>query len=317
MDAGQIAVREEVRPAIEQPVMSARGHQLKVAPRRFAEARIELRHEHKTGMTAVAGAAAPPAPLVVAGAEAVVPRAIGQHELHVSFHGGDNLLLHRLVVSEQAVKRERGQRLFDVVAHVHRPAALGRHARKRMPFTREKSVGGELAQDFMRQCARAIEVAGFAQDLPTELKSQRRRDRIIHVAGFDGDESVEKFCRRGQAILPLRARGRVENFAVMLERLSQRDRVKHGDALPGAESHVVDPTAVGAAHTGLRPLVHANRRADIFGFARGVRHAQQGIDGVAATAVDERAGGTQQAALEGRVAHFLHLPRQQAIAPGF
>ena len=155
----------------------------------------------------------------------------------------------------------------------------------------------------------------LAEHTSAELKRQRRRHGIIHISGFDGDKSVKKFCRRRQAIFPLRARGRIENFAVMLQRLGQRDRVKHGDALPGAQGHVVDPTAVGAAHLGLRPLVHQHRRAQVFGFAGGVRHAQQRIHRIAATAVDERAGGAQQPAIECGIAHLRHLPRQQSVAP--
>ena len=54
-------------------------------------------------MAAVAGAGAPPAPLVVAGAPAVVPRAVGEHELHVGAEGGDGLFEDGLVVGEERV----------------------------------------------------------------------------------------------------------------------------------------------------------------------------------------------------------------------
>ncbi len=122
-------------------------------------------------MATVAGPASPPTPLVVARSEAVVPCAIGQHELDVRFHGGDDLLLHWFVIGQQTVECERRQRLFDVVAHVHRPAAFGRHAVEWMTFSEEKPIWRELGHDFVRQGARAIEVVGLAQDLPAELKA--------------------------------------------------------------------------------------------------------------------------------------------------
>ena len=100
VDAREVAVREVVGTAIEEIVVSAGGHQLEVAVGDFAELWLVWREEDVGGMTAVAGAAAPPTPLVVAGAPTVVPGSVGEHELHVGAEGGDGLIEDGFVVGE-------------------------------------------------------------------------------------------------------------------------------------------------------------------------------------------------------------------------
>jgi hypothetical protein len=58
------------------------------------------------------------------------------------------------------------------------------------------------------------------------------------------------------------------------------------------------------------------RRADVFFIAGGVRHFEQRVDGVAAAAVDEGAGGAEQAAVERWIAHRDDLAGDEAVAPG-
>ena len=57
-------------------------------------------------MAAVAGAASPPGPLVVAGAPGVVPGAVGEHEFKVGAEGGDGFFEDGLVFGEECVLGE-------------------------------------------------------------------------------------------------------------------------------------------------------------------------------------------------------------------
>ena len=126
VDAGEVAVGEVVGATVEEVVVGAGGHEFEIAVGDFAELWFVVGEEDVGGMTAVAGAAAPPAPLVVAGAPAVVPGAVGEHELHVGAEGGDGLVEDGFVVGEQGVLGEGGEGLFDVVAEVDGVAVLWR-----------------------------------------------------------------------------------------------------------------------------------------------------------------------------------------------
>jgi len=103
VDAGLVAVLVVMRAAVEQVVVGAGGHELEVAVGDFEELWFVVGEEDVGGVAAVAGAGAPVAPLVVAGAPTVVPGAIGEHELHVGAEGGDGLVEDGLVVGEDGV----------------------------------------------------------------------------------------------------------------------------------------------------------------------------------------------------------------------
>jgi hypothetical protein len=116
------------------------------------------------------------------------------------------------------------------------------------------------------------------------------RDRIIDVAGFDGDEGVEEFGGGGEAGGPLRAGCGGENCAVVVQRFGERDGAEDGDAFPGAEEDVVDPAAIGAGDVALGPVMYGDGGAEVFGVSGGVRDAEKWVDRVAAAAVDHCAG---------------------------
>ncbi len=71
--------------------------------------------------------------------------------------------------------------------------------------------------------------------------------------------------------------------------------------LPGAEGDVVDPTAVGAADVVFGPVVDEEGGVRGICFAGGVGDAEERVDGVAAAAVDDGAGGAEEGAVEGGV----------------
>ncbi len=210
VDARLIAVHEVVRSAVEQAVMSACGHQLEVAIRGLAELRLVLRKEHEGGMAAIAGAASPPAPLVVARAPRVVPCAVRQHELEMSSQCCDGLFEHRLVVGEKSVLRKRRQRLLHVVAEVDRAALLRREVGERMTFAIEEAIRREVVKGLGRQLARAIRVVRILEHLAAEREAVGGRHRIVDVAGLDGDEAIEKLRGAAHAFGPALAGGSVE-----------------------------------------------------------------------------------------------------------
>ena len=156
---------------------------------------------------------------------------------------------------------------------------------------------------------------GFVEDLGAEGEAVGGGDGVVDVAGFDGDEGVEELCGAGEAVGPALAGGGVEDGAVVVEGFGEGDGVEDGDALPGAEGDVVDPAAVGAADLLLGPFVDEEGGFEVFGFAGGVGYAEEWVDGVAAAAVDDGAGGAEEGAAEGGVG-VGGLVGEEAVAPG-
>ena len=158
VDAGLVAVGEVVRAAVEDVVVGAGGHEFEVAVGDFAELWFVRGEEDVGGVAAVAGAGAPVAPLVVARAPAVVPCAVGEHELHVGAEGGDGLVEDWLVVGEESVLGEGRQGLFDVVAEVDGAAFFGGDCGLGVAFAEEEVVGGEVVECGVGERVGAVEV---------------------------------------------------------------------------------------------------------------------------------------------------------------
>ena len=144
VDAGLVTVLEVVRAAVEEIVVGAGGHKFDVAIGSFTKAGVVVGEEDEGGMAAVAGAASPPGPLVVAGAPGVVPGAVGEHELHVGSQGCDGFFQDGLVVCEQGVLGQCGQGFFYVVAEVDWAAVLGGDGGLRVAFAEEEIVFSEV-----------------------------------------------------------------------------------------------------------------------------------------------------------------------------
>src|SRR5215470_10183193 len=108
-------------------------------------------------MAAIAGAAPPPCPLVVAGAPAVVPGAVWQHEFHVRFQGGDHVFKNRLIVCCQRIKRERRKRLFDVITEINRMTSFARDSFQGMSLAEQDPIRSEVVEARMRHLPRAVE----------------------------------------------------------------------------------------------------------------------------------------------------------------
>ena len=101
-----------------------------------------------------------------------------------------------------------------------------------MAFAEEEVVGGEVVERGVGHLASTVGVVWFVEDLGAESKAVGRGDRVVDVAGFDGDEGVEELCGASQAVGPALSRGGVENAAVVVERFGERDGVENGDSLP-------------------------------------------------------------------------------------
>ena len=160
VDAGLVAVGEVVGAAVEEVVVGAGGHEFEVAVGCFAELWFVVGEEDVGGVAAVAGAASPPGPFVVAGAPGVVPGAVGEHELHVGAEGGDGFFEDGLVVGEESVLGEGGEGFFYVVAEVYGAAFLCGDGGLGVAFAEEEIVGGEVVQRGVGQLVGAVVCSG-------------------------------------------------------------------------------------------------------------------------------------------------------------
>jgi hypothetical protein len=150
----------------------------------------------------------------------------------VGAEGGDSLVEDWLVVSEESVLCEGRERFFYVIAEVDGAAFLRGEGGLGVAFAEEEVVGGEVVEGGMGELTGSVVVVGFAEDLGAEGEAVGGGDGVVDVAGFDGDEGVEKLCGAGEAIGPALAGGAVENGAVVVESFGEGDGVKDGDALP-------------------------------------------------------------------------------------
>ena len=150
VNAGPIAVFEVVGAAVEDVVVGAGGHEFEITVGDLEELWFVLGEQDVGGMAAVAGAASPPAPFVVAGAPGVVPGAVGEHELHVGAESGDGLVEYWLVVGDQSVLGQGWERFFYVVAEIDRTAFLCGHGGLRMALAEEEVVGCEVIEGGVR-----------------------------------------------------------------------------------------------------------------------------------------------------------------------
>ena len=153
------------------------------------------------------------------------------------------------------------------------------------------------------------------EDLCADGEAVRGGDWVVDVAGLDGDEGVEEFGGSGEAVGPALAGGGVEDGAVVVEGFGEGDGVEDGDALPGAEGDVVDPTAVGAGDLLLGPLVDEEGGFEVFGLAGGVGLAEEWVNCVSAAAVDDGAGGAEEGSAECGVG-VGGLVGEETVAPG-
>ncbi len=145
--AGLVAVFEVMRAAVRDVVVGAGCHEFEVAVGCFAELGFVVGEEGVGGVTAVASAGAPVCPLVVAGAPTVVPCAVGEHELHVRAEGGDGFFEDCLVVGEEGVLGQRGERFFDVVAEVDGAAFFGVIAVWGWPSPKRRLLGVKYSSE--------------------------------------------------------------------------------------------------------------------------------------------------------------------------
>ena len=122
--AGVFAVRVVVAAAEQQTVVCAFFIQIQIAQRGFREHGILLSEMEQHLLTAVAGAAAPVRPLERARADAVVPRAVGQHEFQMRAVAVDEDVERFLVAALHRVAAQRGEGFLHIVAaHIDGGAA--------------------------------------------------------------------------------------------------------------------------------------------------------------------------------------------------
>ena len=173
VDAGPIAVLEVVGATVEHIVVGAGGHEFEIAIGDLEELWFVFGEQDVSGMAAVAGAASPPAPLVVTGAPGVVPRAIREHELHVGPEGSDGLVEDGLIVGQESVLGQGGERFFYVVAEIDGTAFLRGDGGLWMALAEEEVVGCEVIKGGVRESVSAVGVVMITEDLGADGKAVR------------------------------------------------------------------------------------------------------------------------------------------------
>ena len=129
-----------MRSAVQKPVYSAFIEHFGVSVSRFGKRRISIRKEQKHRRAAVGSSRSPVRPFVVAIPETVIPTAVGEHEIEMSADYFYQPPFQLLVADLKRVFYERGNGLFDVIAYVHRFAALCRRLIVRFALAVQQTV---------------------------------------------------------------------------------------------------------------------------------------------------------------------------------
>ena len=315
MRAGALTVAEVIPAAEEQAVVGAGLVEPQVAQGGLGEHRVLPAQAEEHLLTAVRCAATPVGPLEGAGAHAVVPGAVGQHPFHM---GAIALLegVQRFVVAQlHGGAAQGGQGLLHVVAaHVDGGAALGGAAVDGLALAEEQHVLRQVMEAVIQE---AVGQLGVVR--PVEILAQQRHGagvggEVVDVCGHAHHQAgVQPVAHGLKAGLPGGSGPAVQQVAVVQQRVVQRHRIEHRDAVPDGLAVVVD-AAVVAEHV-LAPPEQLLRRGEVFVVSGSVGHAHHGIDGVVAAAVDHLAGGAEKSAVKVAVARHVDLQPDQRVAP--
>src|SRR5205814_5614932 len=98
-----------------------------------------------------------------------------------------------------------------------------------MTLSEQQPTQGEVFKSSVGEFASAIEITRLLQYLSTCCKTKGAGDRIIDIAGFDAHKAIEKLGGSGQTVSPAAASGGIEQASVVMQRFSQRNRVKNSN----------------------------------------------------------------------------------------
>ena len=146
----------------------------------FREARV-VEHQRESLGDAVGRAAAPVGPLVVASAEAVVERAVGQQEFEVVNHTCFVEVDLVLVLGQNRVAQQQRHRFLQVVTDINRAAALVGQEVERLSLAVEQPVFVEIVAAEALPVVSLVEVALVAGDFPRERELTGGSGEVVDV----------------------------------------------------------------------------------------------------------------------------------------
>ena len=149
-------------------------------------------------------------------------------------------------------------------------------------------------------------------------QSHRRgvRGRVVDVGGIVlVQRAAEPAAHCFEPGRPLRALVGREKAAVMGERFAKRNGGENGDSLPVGVAVVVDAALVGE-HV-LLPRKELPCGGKVFFLARRVRQIHHRVNRVRAAAMNDVAGGAENAAVQLLYARIPNLQLDQPVAPAF
>ena len=210
---------------------------------------------------------------------------------------------------------QQRQGFFQIVAHIDRAAALFRDGVHRFALAIEQALFVKMRAAKALQRARPLQPVRAAQQPVRQREQGRAACGIVDVGILHGIKMDHVAAQAGKDIEPAFAQGAIQPVAIMQERLRQGHGGKSGDARP-AVARVVAVAAALAYQIGFRPVHQFHGGAQIC-FASGLRpQGHQRIREIRAAAMDDVAGGAQQATVQVFGRKFFHLVSEQRVAPG-
>lgn len=220
-----------------------------------------------------------------------------------------------LVAALHRVAAQRGEGFLHIVAaHIDGGAALFADRVVGLPLAEQQPVFADVLHAMMRELMRQLAVI-----VPVEVIAQQRHGvavggEIVDVRAHAKPEVFKQpVAHPKQARFPFALRLRVQQMAVLFQRVAKRNGVKDGNAAP-CGLRVVVQAAVVAEHV-FAPPEELFRRVQILLVAGRVRHVHHRIDRVVAAAVNNLAGGTENGAVEVRISRHGNMQMDQLVAP--
>lgn len=146
----------------------------------FREPRV-VEHQRESLGDAIGRAAAPVGPLVVARAEAVVERAVGQQEFEVVNHTRFVEINLVLVLGQNRVAQQQRHRFLQVVTDINRAAALVGQKVERLALAVEQTVFIKVIAAEALPVVSLVEIALVAGDFPRERELTGGSGKVVDV----------------------------------------------------------------------------------------------------------------------------------------
>ena len=224
-----------------------------------------------------------------------------------------HLRQHSRIFPRAGILQKPGQGFLEIIADVHRAAALGGHGVDRLALAAEQPLRADARQAELRQ------LVGMGRPVRAVIVTPQHSQRpgpggvVVDVALEPwADIAVHPFPVGQQTGLPRGAFRCGQKLPVAVQGLPQGEGRKHCDATPCALAVVVDAAVI--ASQAFAPLKQLPDGIQIPCLPRAVRQAKQRIDQFSAATMYDLTCGTKQCSIKPRM-KFLHPVFQQSITP--